>query len=130
MAAPRRILIYCIDSSEEVVADRPSDDVVSGWQEIVGATVRAGPSQVCAMQGWSFITDISHTRLLVDVWKGRQSGCPLARAFVTPGLVGRELPRVAVSAVGLAYAAEGQDAEGLLREAVGLVTSIAWGWLG
>lgn len=125
-----QILIRCIESSEEIVASRPQEAVVANWREIVDAALARRDSRLCSVPGWCFEAAISHSRLRVDAWKGKAEGCPHCRGFVTPALVGRELPRVTMCVVGMEFAFDQDAAEATLSEAADLMSLIAWGWLG
>ncbi len=124
-----QILVHCIDSSQEIVVARPTEQVVSNWKEIVEQTLVSG--KVCApVEGFQFKLQINHSRLCVDAWLGEVDGCPHARAFVVPPLAGRELPRVTMCVVGLAYSTHQHRAEEALVRLANLVEHVAWGWLG
>ena len=125
-----QILIHCIETSQEIVAHRPQETVVSNWSEIVDATLARREPQICSLPEWCFSARISHSRLVVDAWKGKAVGCPHCRGFITPALVGRELPRVTMCVVGMEFAFDQAAAEAALSEAADLMEFVAWGWLG
>ena len=124
-----QLLIHCLDSSQEAVVARPTEQVVSNWKEIVEETLASG-SACSPLEGFWFGLEISHSRLCVDTWKGEIDGCPHVRAYIVPPLAGRELPRVTMSAVGLAFSAHRDRVEQVLVDLTNLVTHVAWGWIG